>query len=177
VTHRMRLNEVLRLNRADAVRAATLFGRPPGRLTRLSFLLSPPGLCAALHRLAHWLWQRELRRCARGLAGVNHLLHKAAIHPACRIGAGLYIPHTAGVVFRGHAGRDLTLFARAVVDAGAAHAASPRLGDGVTIGAGAVVLGAVQVGSGAKLAPLAVLRTDAAGLTAVLSPSFTARSP
>jgi serine O-acetyltransferase len=131
-----------------------------GTLRLLSTLLTPPLLCSLVHRIAHRLWVAGLHAPSRALARLNLLVHKAWISPDSRIGAGLYIPHTAGIVFEGHAGRDLVLFANCLVGAGPALRGRPVLGDGVVIGAFAVVTGGVRIGDGARLAPGSVVDVD-----------------
>jgi serine O-acetyltransferase len=157
---------------AYAAHAADFFGLRAGLRRQIGILLTPSLLCVTLHRLAHWLWQRNARRTAHALARVNFLLHKAAIHPASRIEAGLYIPHTVGIVFHGEAGKRLTLYAGAVVDAAGGEAACPHLADDVSVGARAVVAGAVRLGRGVKLSPLAVVRKDVPSSTVVTSARF-----
>jgi serine O-acetyltransferase len=159
--------DIVRLNRY----ASDFSG---GRITwvrRVSFLLTPPILCVALYRLSHWLYLKRWRWAARWLALLNYAVHKAAIAPAAGIGPGLYIPHTVGVVFYGHAGRNLTLYARAVVTSarirdwlGPISEDSPRLGDGITLGVGAVTAGGISIGSRTKIgARIPVLESLAAG--------------
>src|SRR5207248_2299098 len=147
-------SDIARLNRYAS-------GFSGDRLTlprRVSTLLTPPLLCAALYRLSHWLYGKRLCGAARVLALLNYAVHKAAIAPAARIGPGLYIPHTVGIVFYGHAGRNLTLYARAMVSSarvrdwlGPVSEDSPRLGHDVTVGAGSVVNGPVSIGGRTKI--------------------------
>jgi len=165
------LRDTVRAIRADALRlarAAQAFqGDRTSFLRTLGNLTTPPVMCAAIHRVAHWLHANGWRRTARFAAGCNRLLHKAAISPAARIGDGLYVPHPFGIAFHGHAGRDLTLFAYASVVASGAHAGDgavfddcPVLGDGVTVGARAVAVGGIRIGDGAVLSPWTVADTD-----------------
>jgi serine O-acetyltransferase len=144
-------------------------------LRKVSMLLTPNMLCAILYRLSHWLFCSGWRRCARLLGGVNYVVHKCAISPASSIGPGLYIPHTVGLVFHGHAGRRLTLYHRAVVCAGSVHAWKdavygdcPVLGDDVTVGVNSVVMGGVTLGDRAYVAGSAVVTEDVAPNTIVV---------
>lgn len=131
---------------------------------RLSVLFMPGLLCCVIYRLAHRLWQHGWRRCALLLSRGNYVLHKAAIAPSCSIGAGMYLPHTVGVIFQAHAGRGLTLYTNCQVvpqrftdPFGAVPDDAPRLGDEVTIGAYAVVCGPLCVGDGARVGPAVAL--------------------
>lgn len=140
-----------------------------GVLRKLSILCTPPMLCTLLFRLSHWAWCRNWRGLAWLLCHLNQMVHGAALHPGARIGGGLYIPHTVGVIFEGHAGSNLVLYANAVVADGTRHPRAwqggmdaPRLGDDVTVGAYVVVSGAPLIGSRVRIAPCATLHRDVA---------------
>jgi serine O-acetyltransferase len=134
-------------------------GRAPGRMARLSALLMNPVLAIALHRVAHWQHARGHRRTARFLAGVNRALHRLTITPESCIGGGLFMPHLAGTMFCGTAGRRLTLYANglcapvsAAIGPAGGRAHAPLLGDDVTIGGHAAVIGPVTIGSRVRVA-------------------------
>jgi serine O-acetyltransferase len=150
--------------RADALahmrHSADFSARKPGALRMLSTLATPPLLCSLLHRVANRLWDARLHGLARGVARFNLRVHKAWIAPDSRIGPGVYIPHTAGIVFEGHAGSGLVLFANALVGQGRALRGRPVLGDGVIVGAFAVVTGGVRIDDHARLAPGSVVDVD-----------------
>lgn len=134
-----------------------------GLLRRLSTLLTPALAAAGLYRLSHWLWSRGHRRSAYFAAWINFLVHKVWIAPGSCIAGGLYIPHAAGVVFCGRAGTGLVLLINAVVSGrsaawadGRALSECPQLGDDVSVGAAARVIGAITVGSQTRIGPGAV---------------------
>jgi serine acetyltransferase len=135
------------------------------RKRRLSALLTPELQCLLLHRLAHWLHCNGWRRLATGTARLNTALYKVHLPPHSCIGPGLRLSHPAGVVFHGCAGSGLTLFGMAVCCAdtpqldGALDRA-PQLGDDVTLGAHAVVIGPVQVATGTQVGPFVRLADD-----------------
>lgn len=146
--------------------SAAFQGRRGGRSRRISAALTPPLLCCLAHRISHLAHRRGWRRAALAVARWNQVVHKAWITPGCRIEGGLYIPHTVGIALHAHAGRNLTVYAgaaavvadrRSELDVGAD---APVLGDGVTLGAYAVVIGGVRLGSGVKVAPMAVVSGD-----------------
>lgn len=152
---------------AHSRHGAAFYAGHPGLLRRLSIFLSAPMLCAALFRFSHWAWRSGHVRIAWALSHCNQIVHRAALHPASRIGKGLYMPHTVGIVFEGHAGRNLVLFANAVVAGGERHPHAwtggedaPILGDDVSLGAFAVVSGRVCVGDRVRVAPCATLHSD-----------------
>ena len=147
---------------------------------RLSALLTPELVCLVLHRLAHHLHARGWRGLAQRTARFNHLLHKVAISPQSCIGPGIRLSHPPGVCFHGRAGARLTLFSLAQCASSSGWVGGPvdqgpQLGDDVTIGAHAAVLGPWQVGSGCLLAPAVHLQADAPPQCLVVSRSLRLR--
>ncbi len=106
---------------------------------------------------------------ARFLTGIE-------IHPAARIGQRFFIDHGVGVVIGETAeiGDDVTLYQGVTLgglslDPGKRH---PTLGDGVIVGAGAKVLGAIAIGAQARIGANAVVVDDVApGVTVVGIPA------
>jgi serine acetyltransferase len=124
---------------------------------RLSAFATPEIAALTLYRAAHCLHLNGWGWLARLLTAFNRMLHRITIDPRSCIGPGLHIPHPATVYFAGSAGTQLTLYAHAVccpLPPGAPgwREGTPSLGDRVTVGGNAVVLGPVQVGSGARIA-------------------------
>jgi serine acetyltransferase len=169
--------EIARCLREDALaymrHSADFALERQGILRLASVLLTPPLLCSLLHRVAYALWSRRLRAAARAVARANFRIHKAWIAPDAAIGPGLYIPHTAGVLFDGRAGSGLTLFANALVGRGAADHRAPRLGDDVTVGAFAIVTGGVSIGDGARIGPGCVVGHDVPARCVTVAPRLT----
>jgi len=124
---------------------------------KLSAALRPELQCLILHRVAHYLWTKRLRTPARLITCANRLLHKAAISPQSVIGPGARLPHPAGVTFHGRAGRGLTIFSIGLccTESGLPDGPlelGPHLGDHVTIGGHATIVGPVRIGSGVTIA-------------------------
>jgi serine O-acetyltransferase len=147
VEHCQRQSEAFQSNRASLRKT-------------ISVLLTPSLLCCALHRLAHAAHLRRWGTVSRLLARLNVLLHRAVLDPQATVGPGLYIPHPVGVVFRGNAGRNLVLYAGAIVGPLAplpfpsgGEYECPSLGDDVTVGMNAMILGPAIVGHGARIGP------------------------
>ena len=68
--------------------------RDPAARSTLEILFCYPGVHALwFHRIAHWLWNRELLFVGRFISHLNRFLTGLEIHPAARLGAGLYIDH------------------------------------------------------------------------------------
>ncbi len=148
----------------------------------MSILLTPPLACCLLVRLAHAAHRRGWLRVGRLLALTNAVIHKADVDPASVIGPGLYIPHPPGIVFRGKAGRNLTLFVHAIVGPRApapagpgALALCPTLGDDVTVGAQATILGPTTVGDRARIGPHLVVTDPVPAGASVVSISAMGR--
>jgi serine O-acetyltransferase len=117
-----------------------------------------------VHRVAHPLHVMGLPFVPRLLSQIARFFTGIEIHPGARIGCGLFIDHGMGVVIGETAivGCDVLLFHGVTlggVDArpGRRH---PLVGDSVVVGAGAKILGAITVGSGARIGAQAVVLKD-----------------
>ena len=175
---RRRLGAVLR----EDLEAATT--RDPAATSRLEVVLAYPGLHAVWsHRVAHRMWQEPgLRLPARLLSQLTRSLTGVEIHPGATIGRRLFIDHGMGVVIGETSviGDDVVLFHGATLGGksmrrGKRH---PTVGDRVTIGAGAKVLGPVWIGDDAQIGANAVVVKDVpAGGVAVGVPAQVRRRP
>src|SRR5687767_14252202 len=125
-------------------------------VSTLEILLVWPGVQALLvHRVAHALHMAGLRFPARALARIARSATGIEIHPAARIGRGLFIDHGTGVVIGETAdvGDDVTLY-QGVTLGGTGFARGkrhPTVGNEVMIGAGAALLGPIEVGDRSKI--------------------------
>ncbi|RAU92889.1 serine O-acetyltransferase EpsC [Mycolicibacter senuensis] len=141
------------------------------------------------HRVAHRLWSRPaLRGVARLLAQFTRLLTGVEIHPGATIGRRFFIDHGMGVVIgeTTEIGDDVMLYHGVTLGGrsmkrGKRH---PTLGDRVTIGAGAKVLGPIRIGDDSAVGANAVITRDvpansiATGIPAVVRPrAETQREP
>jgi serine O-acetyltransferase len=124
-----------------------------------------PGVHAVLaHRVAHALFEAGVPLAPRLIAGLARLLTGIEIHPAARIGAGLFIDHGMGVVIGETAeiGDDVTLY-QGVTLGGTGFACGkrhPTVQDNVTIGSGAKLLGPIAIGHGSKIGANTVVIHD-----------------
>jgi serine O-acetyltransferase len=139
--------------------------RDPAARSDVEVALCYPGLHAVWgHRLAHRLWHRGHGLAARLVSVVVRAWTSVDIHPGATIGEGLFIDHALGVVIGETAeiGTDVTIYQGVTLggtslERGKRH---PTIGDRVTIGAGAKVLGPVTVGSGSRIGANAVVVRD-----------------
>jgi serine O-acetyltransferase len=139
--------------------------RDPAARSTLEVLLTYPGLHAVLlHRVAHWLFLHRLSLLARVVSHLNRFLTGIEIHPGATIGKRLFIDHGMGVVVGETAivGDDVTMYQNVTLG-GTGHQRGkrhPTLGNGVVVGVGAKVLGAVTIGEGARIGGGAVVLRD-----------------
>ena len=136
--------------------------RDPAARSSLEVALLYPGVHAVwAHRVSHWLWRRGAKLPARAVSQAARKATGIEIHPAARIGEGLFIDHGMGVVIGETAkvGQGVTIYHGVTLggtslEAGDRH---PSIGDRVTIGAGAKVLGNLEVGHDSRIGANAVL--------------------
>jgi serine O-acetyltransferase len=136
--------------------------RDPAAPTTLEVIFAYPGVHAIWgHRISHWLWKRGARVAARTLAELTRILTGVDIHPGATLGPGLFIDHATGVVIgeTAEVGEDVMIYHGVTLggsgrDTGKRH---PTIGDRVTIGAGAKVLGAIKIGDDSRIGANAVV--------------------
>ena len=139
--------------------------RDPAARSDVEVALCYPGLHAVWgHRLAHRLWRGGHRLAARLVSTVVRAWTSVDIHPGATVGDGLFIDHALGVVIGETAeiGTDVTIYQGVTLggtslERGKRH---PTVGDRVTIGAGAKVLGPVTIGAGSRIGANAVVVRD-----------------
>ena len=132
------------------------------------------------HRIAHALYDAEVPLAPRLIAFSSRAVTGVEIHPAAQIGSDFFIDHGAGVVIGETAeiGDRVTLY-QGVTLGGTGFARGkrhPTVGDDVTIGSGAKLLGPVEVGHGAKVGANTVVIADVpANSTVVGNPGHPVR--
>lgn len=151
----------------------TIFERDPAARNWLEVLVCYPGFHAlVLHRFSHWLHTHRLPFFPRLISHVGRLFTGIEIHPGATIGKGVVIDHGMGVVIGETAiVGDYCLIYQGVTLGGTGKETGkrhPTLGSHVVVGAGAKVLGNIQVGDRARVgAGSIVLRDVPTGCTAV----------
>lgn len=139
--------------------------RDPAAKGWLDVVLSYPGFHAVTaHRVIHALHLTGLPILPRFLSHTNRFLTGIEIHPGASIGKGLFIDHGMGVVIgeTAQVGQNVTLYQGVTLGGtslshGKRH---PTIGDNVTIGVNATVLGAITVGDHSKIGAGSVVVKD-----------------
>ena len=150
-------------------------------VSSFEILTSWAGVQALLaHRAAHALLEAGVPLAPRAIAYLTRAVTGVEIHPAAEIGASFFIDHGSGVVIGETAtiGDRVTLYQGVTLGGtgfqrGKRH---PTLGDNVTVGSGAKLLGPISVGDNAKIGANTVVVEDVpAGATVVGNPGHPVR--
>jgi len=147
--------------------------------TFMEVVLAYPGFHAMVifYPLSHLLWRWELRALARLWSAVGRLVTGIEIHPGAKIGRNLFIDHGTGTVIGQTAiigdncrlYQAITLGGRGKIINGRRH---PILEDGVTIGAGAHVLGPITIRKNARVGAGSLVTMDVPeNVTAIGNPA------
>jgi len=140
--------------RADAI---AVVERDPATTRIIEPLLFNKGYAAIqTHRFAHCLWTRNKRDLALYLQSRSSEVFHTDIHPAAMFGIGIFLDHATGFV----AGETVLIEDNVSIlhgvtlggsgpDRGQRH---PKVRTGVLIGAGAQLLGAIEIGAYSKIA-------------------------
>lgn len=120
-------------------------------------LCSPRLMPNLLLRLAYRLSLWRLGPVAKIIALLAYVFFGIEIALQCKIGPGLFLPHTQGTVIGAAViGRNCTIYQGVTIgakelDMDFSQARRPSIGDNVLIGSGAKVIGPIKIGSGAKI--------------------------
>ena len=139
--------------------------RDPASRGEFEILLTNQGVHAILsYRVAHLLYINGFRIVAKIVSQISRFFTGIEIHPACLIGKGLFIDHGMGVVIGETAviGDGCTLFHGVTLggkgnEKGKRH---PTLQNNVFVGAGAKILGNIEIGNNVKIGANAVVLSD-----------------
>ncbi len=142
-----------------------IFDRDPAARNWLEVLFCYPGLQALfLHRVAHRIRQWRVPFIPRLISHVARFLTGIEIHPGAQIGQGVFIDHGMGVVIGETAivGNYALIYQGVTLggtgkESGKRH---PTLGENVVVGAGAKVLGNIEVGSNVRIGAGSVVLRD-----------------
>lgn len=151
----------------DAIRrdVRVVLARDPAARSALEVLACYPGVHAlAFYRLGHRLWRGGWPSLARFTSHVARFLTGIEIHPAARLGPGLFIDHGMGVVIgeTAEVGSDVTLLQGVTLGGTSLRREKrhPTLGDNVVVGAGAAIIGAITIGANSRIGAGSVVVRD-----------------
>lgn len=151
----------------DALRGdiRTVMERDPAARSTLEILLCYPGVHAlALHRLGNRFWRAGWLSTARFVSHVSRFLTGIEIHPAARLGRGLFIDHGMGIVIgeTAEVGENVSLLQGVTLGGTSTRREKrhPTLRDNVTVGAGAKIIGAITIGENSRVGAGSVVVRD-----------------
>ena len=145
----------------------------PASKSKLEVLLLYPGLHSVIgHKISNFLYKKDLFFSARLVSQIFRFFTNIEIHPGAQINGTLFIDHGAGIVIGETAiiGNEVTIYHGVTLggpgkETGKRH---PTIGDGVVIGAGAKLLGSIEIGNNVKIgANSVVLKSIPDGCTIV----------
>lgn len=136
--------------------------RDPAARSKVEIFLSYPGVHALWwHRFNNWLWRHHVKTLARMLANFSRTLTGIEIHPGAQLGRRLFIDHGMGVVIGETAivGDDVTMYHGVTLGGRSLTKTKrhPTVGNRVILGAGAKVLGNIEIGDGAVIGANSVI--------------------
>ncbi|MEY4380277.1 MAG: hypothetical protein RLZZ378_680 [Actinomycetota bacterium] len=143
--------------------------KDPAARNRLEVLLTYPGVHAVWgYRIANFLWRKKLKLISRIYSNWIRMITGVEIHPGATIGRRLFIDHGMGVVIGQTAivGDDVMMYHGATLGARAFGPKQrgvkrhPTIGNFVVVGAGAKVLGNINIGEGVRVRANSVVTED-----------------
>lgn len=161
-----------------------ILDRDPATRSKTEAIICSSGLHAiVIYRLAHYLWQRKFYLTARIISQIARFLTGIEIHPGAKIGHGFMIDHGMGVVIgeTTEIGNDVTLYHDVTLggrkfydeNGNKLEKRHPTLGNNVTIGSGAQILGPITLGNNVKVGSNAIVIKDVpADSTVVNTPAY-----
>ena len=144
---------------------STALQRDPAARNKLEVFLTYPGVHAVWnYRISHWLWNHHTKLLARIFSNRARRRTGIEIHPGAQIGRRFFIDHGSGVVIgeTTQIGDDVMLYHNVTLGArrfshGKRH---PTIGNRVIIGAGAKILGPVNIADDARVSYNSVVIED-----------------
>lgn len=151
----------------------TIYERDPAARNWLEVLFCYPGFQAIIfHRVAHWLYQMGIPFIPRFISHISRFFTGIEIHPGAKIGTGVFIDHGMGVVIGETAVvGDYSLIYQGVTLGGTGKQTGkrhPTVGNHVVVGAGAKVLGNINIGEHVRIGAGSVVLRDVPSNTTVV---------
>lgn len=137
----------------------------PAFSSKIELFFNYPGVWAVVnYRIAHFFYEKNFKRLARVISGISKMLTAVDIHPGAKIGRRVFIDHATGVVIgeTTEIGDNVLIYQNVTLggvslEKGKRH---PTLKNGVVVGAGAKVLGAITIGENSKIGANSVVVKD-----------------
>lgn len=139
--------------------------RDPAARSKIEVYLLYSGVKAVRdYRVANWFFKKNMKFIARFLSQRSRKKTGIEIHPGAKIGKGLFIDHGMGVVIgeTTEIGDNCTIYQNVTLG-GTGHEKGkrhPTLGDNVTVGAGAKILGPFKIGDNSKVGAGSVVLSE-----------------
>jgi serine O-acetyltransferase len=142
-----------------------IFERDPAARNWLEVLVCYPGLQAlSFHRFAHWGYRIGIPFLPRFISHIARFFTGIEIHPGAQIGKGVFIDHGMGIVIGETAiVGDYSLIYQGVTLGGTGKETGkrhPTVGENVVVGAGAKILGNIQIGNNVRIGAGSVVLQD-----------------
>lgn len=162
--------------------------KDPAAKNAVEVLLYPSVHALFFHRIAHWLYARDLPVLPRLIGQIARLITGGIeIHPGAQIGKRFFIDHGSGVVIGETSiiGDDVMLYHQVTIGATGwwrhvnqprgrnAKRRHPKIENGVTIGVGASILGPITIGANSRIGALAIVTEDVPPESVVVGPRAT----
>jgi len=143
----------------DGIRS--VFDRDPAAGNVIEVLMYQGLWALWLHNTAHFLYNLKIPVIPRLISQISRLLTLIEIHPGAKIGKRCFIDHGVGVVIGETAviGNDVTIYQGVTLGGTGAEKGKrhPTVGNGVVIGAEAIILGNIKIGDNARIGAGAVV--------------------
>ena len=158
----------------------TIFEKDPAAKNIFEVMLYQSVWAMFFHRIAHLLYALRIPVIPRLISQISRVLTLIEIHPGARIGRKFFIDHGNGVVIGETAiiGDNVTMYQAVTLGGtGKEHGKRhPTIGNNVVIGAGAIILGNINIGDNARVgAGSVVTKAVPPDTTVVGNPSWTVR--
>ena len=158
----MEIEQILEYFISDVTEA---FSKDPAADNMIEVLTSYPGIQAVLlHRVAHFFWKIGLPFVPRYISNLSRQITGIDIHPGASIGKNFFIDHGTGVVIGETAiiGDNVTLYQGVTLGGVSLNKKKrhPTLGNNIEVGAGAKILGPINIGNNVKIGANSVVTKD-----------------
>ncbi len=117
-----------------------------------------PGIAMKIYRLERWFYEHKINIVAKIFYRLNFILFNCSIPPSTKIGEGVTMPHSTGIVIHqwSEIGDNTTIYQHVTIG----NANGPKIGKNCVIGSGACILGDIIIGDNCNIGANAVVLKD-----------------